>query len=152
MKKLKIPKHKLIKKMNNLILDNQAEDIKLLLFKKGQSISSLYMEMNFLLKHGRVHIAESTFKNMLMDSSCQGYKWEKRLKVINLIFKYLNPENIESEYAGEKLSRNKRIRAIMELLKSNYEDIKDYDLIEVIMHEMDNLPEGMKTYWDDWRD
>ena len=32
-KELRVPKIKLIKKMNNLILDNHAREIKLLLFK-----------------------------------------------------------------------------------------------------------------------
>jgi len=38
---LKIPSSKLKKKMYNLILDNQSKDIKLLLFKIGQSIPIL---------------------------------------------------------------------------------------------------------------
>jgi len=42
MKELKAPKKYLVKKMNNLILDNQSAEIKLLLFKKGQSIPKLY--------------------------------------------------------------------------------------------------------------
>jgi hypothetical protein len=152
MKKLRMPRHKLIKKMNNLILDNQAEDIKLLLYKNGQSIPSLYDDINFLLEKKKCSVAESTFKNMLMDSDNQNYDWVKRLKVVNLIFEYLNHKNIESEYADRKLSRSKKIRRIMEVLKSDYEDINDYDPIEVILHEIDNLPEGMKTYWEDWRD
>ena len=152
MKKLRMPRHKLIKKMNNFILDNQAEDIKLLLFKKGQSIPSLYDDIKFLLEKKKIHISESTFKNMLMDSDKQKYDWVKRLKVINLIFEYVDLQNIESDYANAKLSRSKKIRSIMELLKSDYEDTKDYDPIEIIMHEIDNLPEGMKTYWEDWRD
>ena len=86
---LKMPAKKLKKKMYNLILDNQAEEIKLLLFKKGQSISSLYDEIDQMLKQEKIHIAESTFKNMLMESSTQSCDWEKRLKVINLIFEYL---------------------------------------------------------------
>ena len=48
--KLRMPAKKLEKKMYNLILDNQSEDIKLLLYKKGQSIPSLYDEINPLLK------------------------------------------------------------------------------------------------------
>jgi hypothetical protein len=78
MKQLKVPSHKLIKKMNNLIMDNQSENIKLLLFKKGQSIPSLYEEINPLLKHNKIHVSESSFKNMLMDSSSQNYNWETR--------------------------------------------------------------------------
>ncbi len=50
MKELRVPKKKLMKKMYNLILDNQAEEIKLLLFKKGQSIPSLYYDMSSLLE------------------------------------------------------------------------------------------------------
>jgi hypothetical protein len=82
---LKMPVRKLIKKMNSLILDNQSEDVKLLLFKKGQSIPSLYDEINPLLKSKKVHISQSTFKNMLMEFSGQSYDWEKRLKVIAVI-------------------------------------------------------------------
>ena len=81
--KLKMPAKKLKRKMYNLILDNQSEEIKLLLFKKGQSIPSLYDEIKPLLKHNKVHISQSTFKNMLMESSTQRYSWKKRLKVIN---------------------------------------------------------------------
>ena len=148
--KLKIPSNKLKKKMYNLILDNQSKDIKLLLFKIGQSIPSLYGEINPVLKRKRVHISQSTFKNMLMDSSTQGYDWKTRLKVINLIFEYLDPEKINAAYEGVKLLREKKIRSIMELLKSDYKDKKEYLPEEIFRYEMENLPKDMETYWESW--
>jgi len=149
--KLKMPAKKLKRKMYNLILDNQSEDIKLLLFKKGQSIPSLYDEIGPLLKNNKLHIAESTFKNMLMESSTQTCDWEKRLKVVNLIFEYLDPEKISAAYESIKLLRDKKIRSIMKLLQSDYKDKKEYLPEEVLKHEMDNLPEDMRTYWETWK-
>ena len=149
---LKMPSNKLKKKMYDLILDNQSEDIKLLLFKKGQSIPELYDEINPALKHSKVHIARSTFKNMLMKSSTQRCDWEKRLKVISLIFEYLDSEKIHAAYEGLKLLRDKKIRSIMGLLKSDYIHKKEYLPDEVIRHEVDNLPEDMKVYWETWRE
>jgi hypothetical protein len=151
MKELRIPKKKLIKKMYNLILDNQAEEIKLLLFKKGQSIPSLYYDMSSLLDKNKVYISKATFKNLLMDSRSQNYDWETRLKVINLILEYLNPGNIEAAYEMEKQERNKKVRAIMEVLKGDYKDKKEYLPLETLMHEYESLPEDMKTYWESWR-
>jgi hypothetical protein len=152
MKKLKMPASKLKKKMYNLILDGQARDIKLSLFKKGQSIPELYDEINPVLKHNKVHIARSTFKNMLMDSSTQTCDWEKRLKVINLIFENLYPDKINAAYLSVKLFREKEIRSIMKLLKSDYKDKREYLPEEVLEHEMENLPDDMKTYWETWKD
>jgi hypothetical protein len=149
---LKMPAKKLKKKMYNLILDNQSEDIKLLLFKKGQSIPSLYDEINPLLKRKKIHISESTFKNMLMDSNAQSCDWEKRLKVINLIFEYLDSEKINAAYESVRLIRDKKIRSIMKLLKSDYKDKREYLPEEVFIHEMENLPKDMKTYWESWKE
>ena len=149
---LKMPVRKLIKKMNSLILDNQSEDVKLLLFKKGQSIPSLYDEINPLLKSKKVHISQSTFKNMLMESSGQSYDWEKRLKVINLIFEYLDSEKINAAYEGVRRIRDKKIRSIMELLKSDYKDKREYLTEEIFLNEMENLPKDMKTYWETWKE
>lgn len=149
---LKMPGSKLKRKMYNLVLDNQSRDVKLLLFKKGQSIPSLYDEINHLLKYNKIFISPSTFKNMLMDSSTQRCDWEKRLKVIDLIFQYLGPEKINAAYDGIKLMREKKIRSIMELLKSDYKDKREYLPEEVLKHELENLPEDMKTYWENWKD
>ena len=149
---LKIPSSKLKKKMYNLLLDNQSDDIKLLLYKKGQSIPSLYDETKSLIESKKVFISESTFKNMLMDSSTQSCSWEKRLKVINLIFEYLDPEKINAAYLSVKLLRDEKIRSIMELLKSDYKDKREYFPEEVLEHEMENLPDNMKTYWETWRE
>ena len=152
MKELRVPKKKLIKKMYNLILDNHAEEIKLLLFKNGQSIPSLYYDMSSLLNKNKVYISKATFKNLLMDSRNQNYDWETRLKVINLILEYLNPGNIEAAYEMVKQERNKKVRAIMEVLKGDYIDKKEYLPFETLMHEYESLPEDMKTYWESWRD
>ena len=152
MKELRVPKKKLIKKMYNLILDNHAEEIKLLLFKNGQSIPSLYFDMSSLLNKNKVYISKATFKNLLMDSRNQNYDWETRLKVINLILEYLNPGNIEAAYEMVKQERNKKVRAIMEVLKGDYIDKKEYLPFETLMHEYQSLPEDMKTYWESWRD
>ena len=150
MVQLKIPSRKLEKKMYNLFLDNQAEDIKLLLFKKGQFIPSLYDEINPKLKHEKIHISQSHFKNMLMESSTQSCDWETRLKVIKLIFEYLDAEKINAAYEGIKLLREKEIRSIMGLLKSDYKDKREYLTEEVFLNEMENLPKDMKTYWESW--
>jgi hypothetical protein len=150
MSKLKIPKSKLKKQMYNLIMDNYAKDIKLLLFKIGQSIPTLYRNMTPVMEQNKVFISQSTFKNMLMDSNTQSYNWEKRLKVINLIFEYLDSGKINAAYEGVRLMRDKKIRSIMELLKSDYKDKKEYLPEEVFIHEMENLPKDMKTYWESW--
>jgi hypothetical protein len=150
--KLRMPAKKIEKKMYNLILDNQSEDIKLLLFKKKQTIPNLYAEINPLLKKNKVHISQSTFKNMLMKSSSQSYDWEKRLRVINLTFEYLDPEKINAVYEGIRLLRDKKIRSIMELLKSDYKDKREYLPEEIFIHEMEDLPADMKTYWETWKE
>lgn len=152
MKELRVPKKKLMKKMYNFILDNHAEEIKLLLFKNGQSIPSLYYDMSSLLDKNKVYISKAKFKNLLMDSRNQNHDWETRLKVINLILEYLNPGNIEAAYEMVKQERNMKIRAIMDVLKGDYKDKKEYSSIETLMHEYETLPEDMKTYWESWRD
>ena len=149
---LKIPSSKLKKKMYNLILDNQSRDIKLLLFKKGQSIPSFYDQLNPILKHNKIYVSKSTFKNMLMDSNTQRYDWEKRLKIINLIFEYLDPEKINAVYEGIKLINEKKIRSIMELLKSDCIDKNEYQPEEVIWYTFNDLPENMKTYLENYKD
>jgi len=63
---------------------------------------------------------------MLMDSSTQKCNLETRLKVINLIFESLDPEKINAAYEGIKFLREKKIRSIMELLKSDYKDKEEY--------------------------
>lgn len=150
--KLKMPGSKLKRKMYNLILDNQSEDIKLLLFKISKSIPSLYAEMKPIMEDNKINISQSTFKNMLMKSINQKYCWENRLQVINLIFEYLDPEKINAAYEGIKFLRDKEIRSIMELLKSDYKDKREYLPEEVLKHELENLPEDMKTYWENWKD
>ena len=149
---LKIPSSKLKKIMYNLILDNQSKDIKLLLFKIGRSIPTLYKNMKPIMESNKVFISESTFKNMLMDSSTQRCDLEKRLKVIHLVFEYLDGEQISAAYEGVKLLREKKIRSIMKLLESDYKDKKEYLPIEVLQHTFENLPKEMKTYWETWRD
>jgi len=114
--KLRKPSWKLRKDMYNLILDNQAEEIKLLLFKKGQSIPSLYDEMKSAMNSNRIFISQSTFKNMLMDSNTQRCDLEKRIKVINLICEYLEPDKINAFYEGFKKDRDRKIRSIMYIL------------------------------------
>ncbi|MEJ2284447.1 MAG: hypothetical protein P8X85_12715, partial [Desulfobacterales bacterium] len=94
----------------------------------------------------------STFKNMLMKSSTQRCDWEIRLKVIDLIFEYLDPEKINAAYVGVRLLRDKKIRSIMELLKSDYKDKREYLPEEIFIHEMENLPEEMKKYWESWKE
>ena len=147
-----MPAKKLKKKMYNLILDNQSEDIKLLLFKKKQTIPNLYAEINPLLKNNKVHISQSTFKNMLMRSSTQRCDWEIRLKVINLIYEYLDSEKINAAYEGIRLIRDKKIRSIMKLLKSDYKDKREYLPEEIFIHEMEDLPADMKKYWESWKE
>ena len=87
-----------------------------------------------------------------MDSRNQNYDWETRLKVINLILEYLNPGNIEAAYEMVKQERNKKVRAIMEVLKGDYKDKEEYLPFETLMHEYESLPEDMKTFWESWRD
>ena len=143
---LKVPRKKLVKEMNNLILDNQSNEIRMLLFKLRKSIPSLYRDIQSKLQRNKIYMSESTFKNMLMDSKNQNYDWERRLKVINVIFEYLDPEKIEVAYQGIKQIRNKRIRDIMELLESDCKDKREYQPIEVLMHEMENIPKDMKVF------
>ena len=92
------------------------------------------------MEDNKINISQSTFKNMLMKSINQGYCWENRLQVINLIFEYLDPEKINAAYEGIRLLRDKEIRSIMELLKSDYKDKRKYLPEEIFLHEMENLP------------
>ena len=89
---------------------------------------------------------------MLMESSTQSCDWGKRLNVINLIFEFLDSDKINAAYEGIKLLRDKEIRSIMELLKSDYKDKREYFPEEVLRNEIENLPEDMRTYWETWRD
>ena len=150
--KLKKPSWKLRKDMYNLILDNQAEEIKLLLHKSGLSIPKLYNAVKPLLNRNRIFISQSHFKNMLMDSSTQKCDLEKRLKVISLIFERLDPEKISAVYERKKNERNKKIRSIMNILKSDYIDCHEFFDDEILIHHGLNLPRHMKTYWESWRD
>jgi hypothetical protein len=149
---LKTPSRILRKKMYNLILDNQAEEIKLLLYKMGLSIPNLYDAMKNLLKRNKIFISKSTFKNMLMESSSQRCDLKKRLEIINLIFEYLDPDEINALYESVKHERDKKIRSIMNLLKSDYKDKREYLPEEVLRHAIENLPKDMKNYWETWRD
>jgi hypothetical protein len=151
MKELKIPKKKLIKKMNNLIIDNQAKEIKLLIHKLGKKIPSLYKDMEEILLDNDISIAQSTFKNMLMDSTKQRCNWENRLKVIDLIFEYLEPEKIEVVYEGVKRLREQRVRAIMQLIENkNYKDKREYHPIEHLHHRILDCPYHEETYSKPW--
>jgi len=152
MRELIIPKSKLKKQMYNLIMDNYGKDIKLLLFKIGQSIPTLYRNMTPVMEQNKVFISQSTFKNMLMDSCAQRYNLETRLKVINLIFEYLDSEKINAAYEGVRLMRDKKIRSIMALLKADYKDKKEYLPEENFIHEMEDLPADMKKYWESWKE
>ena len=87
-----------------------------------------------------------------MESISQSCDWEKRLKVINLIFEYLDSEKISAAYEGVKLLRDKKIRSIMELLKSDYKDKREYLPEEIFIHEMEDLPADMKKYWESWKE
>jgi hypothetical protein len=150
--RLKKPSWMLEKDMYNLILDNQAEEIKLLLYKAGYSIPNLYDEIKPLLNRNKIFISQSTFKNMLMDSDTQRCNLENRLKVISLIFEYLDPEKINALYESIKLERDKKIRSIMNILKSDHIDSYEYFPEEILIHESSNIPKNMKTYWESWND
>ena len=54
--RLKKPSWMLKKDMYNLILDNQAEEIKLLLYKAGLSIPNLYDAIKPLLNRNKIFI------------------------------------------------------------------------------------------------
>jgi hypothetical protein len=148
--KLKKPSWMLRKDMYNLILDNQAEEIKLLLYKAGLSIPNLYDEIKPLLNRNKIFISQPTFKNYLMDSDTQRCDLEKRLKVIRLIFEHLDPEKISAVYEGIKLERNRKIMSIMNILKSDYIDCCEYSPEEILRHSIETLPGDMKTIWQDW--
>lgn len=148
MKELRAPKRYLTKKLNNLILDDQSAEIKMLLFKTGLSIPGLFRAIKKELEINGIHIAKSTFKNMLMRSEKQNCDYEKRLKVIDIILEYLDPEKVEMVYLGNKYRRDKKIRAIMKVLESDYKDKREYTPIEILQYRMDNIPDEMKTYLD----
>jgi hypothetical protein len=152
MNELKIPRKKLIAKMYNLMLDNDAKDIKLMLCKKGQTIPELYHEIYDVLIDRNVKIKESTFKNLLMDSSGQQYSWITRLRVIRIILSYLDKDHIEAAYEGVKKLRQKQIHTIMEVLESDYKDKRQCKPFERFINEMECLPKCMETYWESWRE
>ena len=83
-----------------------------------------------------------------MDSSTQDCSLEKRLKVVNLVFEYLDAEKINAVYEGIKYLRERKIRSIMKLLEIDHIDRKEYLPNEVIMNALENLPEDMEEYWE----
>jgi hypothetical protein len=149
-KELKVPKSKLKKIMYNLILDNQAREIKLLLFKLNKSIPSLYEDMQETLFHNNLEIAESTFKNMLMDSTKQRCNLDKRMKIIDLIVEHLDPDKIEIAYEGIKNIRNQEIRTIMAVLNSNYKDRREYTFEDTAYNRIFELPEDIDIKSEPW--
>jgi hypothetical protein len=84
MTRLKVPTKKLENKMQKLILDNKARDIKLMLFKLNKSIPALYHDLKHKLEQKNIFIAESTFKNMLSESKTQRCDLEKRKIIGNV--------------------------------------------------------------------
>ena len=60
-------------------------------------------------------------------------------------------QNINAAYEGLKIAREKQIRSIMGLLKSDYKDKREYLPEETFLYEMENLPKDMKTYWESWK-
>ena len=149
-KELKVPKSKLKKIMYNLILDNHAREIKLLLFKLNKSIPALYDDMQETLFNNNLKIAESTFKNMLMDSTKQRCNLDKRMKLIDLIFEHLDPDKVEIAYEGVKNIRNQKIRTIMGVLKSNYKDRREYTFEDTAYHRIFELPEDIDIKSKPW--
>jgi hypothetical protein len=146
--KLNTPERILKRTMYNLILDNQCEEIRLLLFKRRKKIPTLYRQMKSLLESNKVFISESYFKSMLLDSSTQDCSLEKRLQVVNLVFEYLDAEKINAIYEGKKLFRERKIRSIMKVLEIDHIDRKEYHPDEVLMHAFENLPKDLKEYWE----
>ena len=69
-----------------------------------------------------------------------------------MIFEYIDNDKINSVYEGIKYLRDREIRSIMELLKSDYIDKKEYLPEEVLRHEIENLPKDMRTYWETWKE
>ena len=149
-KELRVPRKKLKNKMYNLILDNHAREIKLLLFKLNKSIPSLYEDMQETLFHNNLEIAESTFKNMLMDSTKQRCNLDKRMKLIDLIFEYLDPDKVEIAYEGVKNIRNQKIRAIMGVLKSDYKDRREYTFEDTAYNRIFEYPEDIDINFKPW--
>ena len=146
--KLNTPERILKKTMYDLILDNMAEEIRLLLFKRRMKIPALFRQMKSLLENKKVFISESYFKSMILDSSTQDCNWEKRLQVVNLVFEYLDAEKINTIYEGKKLFREKKIRSIMKQLEIDHVDRKEYSPDETLMHAIKNLPKDIKEYWE----
>jgi len=149
-KELKVPKRKLKKIMYNLILDNHAREIKLLLFKLNKSIPSLYYDMKETLFHEDLKMAESTFKNMLMDSTKQRCNLDKRMKLIDLIYEHLDPDKIEIAYEGVKNLRNQKIRTIMAVLKSNYKDRREYTFEDTAYNRILEFQEDIEIKSEPW--
>ena len=146
--KLNTPERILKKEMYDLILDNQCEEIKLLLFKRRKKIPTLYRQLKSLLESNKVFIGQSYFKSMLMDSSTQDCNWEKRLQVVNLVFEYLDAVKINAIYEGRKYSRERKIRSIMRLLEIDHIDREEYHPDEVLLNAIENLPKDLKEYWE----
>ena len=149
-KELKVPRKKLRNKMYNLILDNHSREIKLLLFKLNKSIPSLYFDMQETLFQNNLKIAESTFKNMLMESTKQRCNLDKRMKIIDLIYEHLDPDKVEIAYEGIKNIRNQKIRAIMGVLKSDYKDRREYAFEDTAYHRIFELPEDIDIKSKPW--
>ena len=149
-KEFRVPKRKLKKKMYNLILDNHAREIKLLLFKLNKSIPSLYDDMKETLFNNNLAMAESTFKNMLMDSTKQRCNLDKRMKIIDLIYEHLDPDKIEIVYEGVKNLRNQEIRTIMAVLKSNYKDRREYTFEDTAYNRIFEIPEDIEIKSKPW--
>ena len=82
-----------------------------------------------------------------MISDHQKCNLEKRLKVVNLVFEYLDAEKINAVYEGIKYLRERKIRSIMKLLEIDHIDRKEYQADEILMHAFENLPESVKEYW-----
>jgi hypothetical protein len=146
--RLNTPERILKKTMYNLILDNQCEEIRLLLFKRRMKIPTLYRQMKSLLENNKVFISESYFKSMILDSSTQDCNLEKRLQVVNLVFEYLDAVKINAIYEGKKLLRERKIRSIMKLLEIDHIDRKEYSPDATIAHAIENLPRDLKEYWE----
>jgi hypothetical protein len=146
--KLNTPEKLLKKNMYHLILDNQADDIKLLLFKRRMKIPELFRAMKSLLEDNKIFISPSYFKNMLMNSSSQECNLDTRIKVVSLIFEYLDADKINAAYEGVRFLRDKKIRSYMRVLKKDHIDKNEYLPHEVIMHALENLPEDRDGYWE----
>ena len=116
----------------------------------NKSIPSLYDDMQETLFNNNLKMAESTFKNMLMDSTKQRCNLDKRMKLIDLIFEHLDPDKVEIAYEGVKNIRNQKIRAIMGALESNYKDRREYTFEDTAYHRIFELPEDIDMKSKPW--